>query len=86
MKLRIDSFKFIILQLPPDIVNYIYSYNDSYQIYFQKEIFPLLLEKSFLFWKKRMYLSTRMKYSTSYTIKLSDFNFFDFNYFLEENE
>lgn len=86
MTLTLNSFKFIIRKLPQDIVNYIYSYNDSYRIFFQKNIVPLLLKNSFLFWKRRMYLFTKMNYLTSYKIQLSDFDSFDFNYFLEESD
>lgn len=86
MTLTLNSFKFIIRKLPQDIVNYIYSYNDSYRIFFQKNIVPLLLKNSFLFWKRRMYLFTKMNYLTSYKIQLSDFDSFNFNYFLEESD
>ena len=33
-----------------------------------------------------MYLFTKMNYLTSYKIQLSDFDSFDFNYFLEESD
>ena len=62
------------------------STHDSYRIFFQKNIVPLLLKNSFLFWKRRMYLFTKMNYLTSYKIQLSDFDSFNFNYFLEESD
>lgn len=72
-----------ILNLPKDILDHIYSYDDYYRIIFRRDVIPSLLIRSTVFLRHQLYEQTKKSYLFSYTVSLSDFDCFHLQYFLD---
>ena len=74
-----------ILNLPKDILDHIYSYDDYYRIIFRRDVIPSLLIRATIFLRRQLYAQTQKLFLFCHPVSLSDFDYFTLQYFLDND-